>query len=133
MSQAICCMSAHCLGRLGVGPLDAWTLLTMLMAQVDNAEPIPVWIFQHNEVRILRVAVPVDPPGTERHETRGFCLLLADIGDVQVKVQARVSLRRGLAELEGYCRSSFASWHKHPRPSAEPVLAQLVAQCCRPE
>src|SRR5215475_9071910 len=105
----------------------------MLVAQVDNAEPITVWIFQHYEVRILRVAVPVDPPGTERHETRGFCLLLADIRDVQVKVQARVSLRRGLAELEGYRRAGLAWWHKHPRPSAEPILAQLVAQRRRPE
>jgi hypothetical protein len=29
----------------------------MLVAQVNNAEPVPVWIFQHDEVRILRVAV----------------------------------------------------------------------------
>ena len=100
----------------------------MLMAQVDNAEPIPVGIFQHNEVRILWVAVPVDSPGTERHEARRLCLLLADIGHVQVKVQARVSLRRRPAELEGDCRSGFARSRQHPRLSAEPILAQLVAQ-----
>jgi hypothetical protein len=35
----------------------------VLVAHVDDAEPVAVGIFQHNEVRILWIAVPVDPPG----------------------------------------------------------------------
>ena len=65
----------------------------MLMAQVDDAEPVALGILQHDEVRILRVAVPVDPPGTERHEPGRFGLLLTGIGGMQVQVQARVILR----------------------------------------
>lgn len=101
----------------------------MLVAQVNNAEPVPVWIFQHDEVRILRVAVPVDPASAERHQPRCLSLLFADVCDMKVKVQPRVRLRRRLAELEGNRRSGVIWRHEHRRPSAEPILAEHITQC----
>ena len=89
----------------------------MLIAQVDDAEPVAFGVFQHDEVRILRVAVPADPSGAERHEPGRFGLLFAGIGDMQVKVQARVILRRRLAELQRDRRSGpsgGASTFTHP-------------------
>ena len=100
----------------------------MLMAQVDNAEAIAFGIFQHDEVRVLRVAVPVDPPSAKRYEPGRLSLLFADVGDMQIKVQARAALRRCLAELESDRRSSFAWRHEHPCPSAESILAQRVTR-----
>lgn len=100
----------------------------MLRGEVDNAEPVPVGIFQHNEVRILREAVPVDPPGAERHEPGCLGLLFADVGGMQVEVQARVRLRRRLAELEGYRRPGVDWRHEHVRPTAESILAQRVTE-----
>lgn len=75
--------------------------LGMLIAQVDDAEPVAFGIFQDNEVRILRIAVPVHPPGAERHEPGRFGLLFAGIGDMQVKMQARMTLRRGRPSTSG--------------------------------
>lgn len=60
------------------------------MAQVDDAETVALGIFQHDEVRVLRVAVPVHAPGTERHEPSRFGFLLTGIAGMQVEVQARV-------------------------------------------
>src|ERR1700689_5168612 len=98
------------------------------MTQVDNAEPIAFRIFQHDEVRVLRVAVPVDPPGAKRYKPARLSLLLAAAGDMQIKVQARAVPRRCLAQLESDSRSGSARRHEHPRPAAESVLAQRVAQ-----
>ena len=49
-------------------------------------KPIAFGIFQHDEIRVLRV-LPVDPPGAERNEPGRLRLLLADVGDMQVKMQ----------------------------------------------
>jgi len=50
------------------------------------------------------------------------------IGDMQVKVQARVILRRRLAKLQRDRRPGPVRRHEHLRPSAESILAQCVAQ-----
>jgi hypothetical protein len=104
------------------------SVLAILVAEIDNAEPVPVGIFQHDEVRILREAIPVDPPGAERHEPVRLCLLLADVGGMQVEVQARVILRQRLAELQGNRRPGSTWRHENARPSTEPILAQRVAE-----
>jgi hypothetical protein len=52
----------------------------------------------------------------------------AGIGDMQVKMQARMTLRRGMAELQRDRRSGPVQRHVHLRPSAETILAQLIAQ-----
>jgi hypothetical protein len=36
----------------------------MLVAEVDDAETVAVRICQHDEVRVVRIAVPVDPFGS---------------------------------------------------------------------
>jgi hypothetical protein len=39
------------------------------MAEVDDAEPVAVRVGEHDEIRVVRIAVPVDPLRTYRHET----------------------------------------------------------------
>ena len=59
--------------------------------------------------------------------------LLGRIGHVQVQVQPRVFLRRGLAALQRDLCPGTAGRHQHRRPPAESVFAQLVAQRLAPE
>ena len=71
---------------------------------------------------------PADPPGAEQHQSGRFGLLLVGIGDMQVNMEARVILRRRLAELERDRRSGPVRRHEHLGPSAESILAQFIAQ-----
>jgi hypothetical protein len=55
----------RCTARDQSRPSRRWPDLVVLMAQINDAEPVIVGIFQHDEVRILRVHVPIDAPGSE--------------------------------------------------------------------
>ena len=75
------------------------------MAEVDDAETVPVGIREHDEVGIIGIAVPVDALRAQRDQARRFGFLFRGVGDVQVEVQARV-----VAAAESRCaatRSSF--------------------------
>lgn len=103
------------------------------MTQVDDAEPVAVRVGQHDEVRVVRVAIPVHPLSSEGHQPGRFRLLLSDVAHVQVQMQARALLRWRLAPLKGDPRSGAAARHERDRPAAEPVLAYVVTQRRGPE
>src|ERR1022692_4043986 len=105
----------------------------VLVAEVDNAETVAVRGGQHAEVRVVWIAVPVNPLSSQRHQARRLRGLLGRIGHVQVQVQARVFLRRCLATLQRDLCPGPAGRHEHHRPPAESVFAQLVAQRLAPE
>ena len=69
------------------------------MTQVHDAEPVALGIGEDDEVRIVRVSVPIDALGTERDETLDLSGLFCCRADVQVKVDPGVLLRRRLALL----------------------------------
>ena len=70
-----------------------------LVREVDDAEAVALGVGQHDEVRVLGELVPVDPAGAERYQARRLRLLFGRVGDVQVKVEPRMILRRCLAGL----------------------------------
>ena len=70
------------------------------MTEVDDAESVAFGIRQHDEVRIVGIAVPVDTPSAQGHQSVGFRRLLGGVGDVQVQVEPRPILGRRLAPLE---------------------------------
>src|ERR1035437_4875253 len=108
-------------------------LSATIMAEVDDAESIAVRICEHDEVRVLRIAVPVDPFGPKGHKTRHFGRLLSSIGHMQIQVQTRVVLWRRLAALKGDPCSGAVGRREHHRPSPESVLAHFVAERSGPK
>ena len=62
------------------------------MTEVDDAESVAFGIRQHDEVRIVGIAVPVDTPSAQGHQSVGFRRLLGGVGDVQVQVEPRLIL-----------------------------------------
>ena len=104
------------------------------MAQVDDAEPIAVRVRQHDEVGVLRVAVPLDGLGAQPDKPRRFGLLLGGVGDMQVEMQARMVLERGLAALLGDHRTvGPVGRGEHGRPPPEPISSHGITQCGAPE
>ena len=83
------------------------------MAQVDDAESVAFGIGEHNEVRIVRISIPIDALSTERDEARDFARLLRCRVDVQIKVDSRVGFGRGSALLKSEHRPSTGRWHEH--------------------
>ena len=68
------------------------------MAEVDDAEAVALGVGQHDEVRVVGEAVPVDAAAAQRDQAVRLCLLLGRIRDVQVEMVPRVVIRRCLAE-----------------------------------
>ena len=73
--------------------------LGVRVAQVHDAEPVALGIGEDDEVRIVRVPVPIDALGAERDETLDLSCLLCCRANVQVKVDPGVLLRRRFALL----------------------------------
>lgn len=55
------------------------------MGEVDDAKPVAFGIGQHDEVRIVGVAIPVDPDGAKRRQAVLFRLLFGCAGDAQLQ------------------------------------------------
>jgi hypothetical protein len=104
-----------------------------VVGEVDDAETVAVRICEHDKVWIVRVTIPADALGSERHEPRCFGRLFGSIGNMQVQVQSRVISRRRLAALERDLGPRAVRIHEDRRPSTEAVLANRVAQRLAPE
>jgi len=104
------------------------------VAQVDDAEEVAVGVGEDDEVRVLRVAVPVDPDGAEGDEAVGLRGLLTTVGDVQVQVRPRVRGRCGLAALQCQQRTRGAGGRgQYDVAATEAPRDELVAQGATPE
>ncbi len=60
-------------------------------AGVDDAESVALGIGQHDEVRALVVAIPVDALSYEGHEALDFGCLVGGVAGVEIQVHPRVS------------------------------------------
>jgi len=103
------------------------------VGEVDDAEAVALGVGQHDEVRVVGKAIPVDAAGAERHQAVRLCLLLGRAGDVQVEVVPRVVIRQCLAELKRDHGPGSAGRYQHPGPAAETVVAHAVAERRAPE
>lgn len=83
----------------GCKPHQRLGSLSHVVTEVDNAETVAIRIGQHDEVRVVWVAVPVDLDRAKGGEPRHLGCLLGSISHVQVHVQARVVRCRCLAVL----------------------------------
>jgi NAD(P)-dependent dehydrogenase (short-subunit alcohol dehydrogenase family) len=120
-------------GRPGPGRLAVLPGRVVFVAEVDDAEAVALGVGQHDEVRVVRKAVPVDAAGAERHQAVCLCLLLGRVGDVQVEVVPRVIIRRCLAELQRDHDPGSAGRFQHPGPAAENAAAHAIAERRAPE
>lgn len=112
---------------------DRLLALRVLVRQVDDAEAVAVGILEDYEVRVSRVAVPVDLLRPERHQSRGLRLLLGRVGGVQIEMDPWVFLYRCLAELQSDRQPVSVGRHEQVRPAAEPISPKPVPQRRRPE
>lgn len=69
-------------------------------AGVDDAEPVAVGVGEHDEVRVLRVQVPLHPLSTQGHQPIHLGGLLGGVVRVQVQVDPRMLLDRCLTQPE---------------------------------
>ena len=74
-------------------------------------------------MRVVGIAIPVDPDGAQRRQAVRLRLLLGRAGDMQIEVEPRVVLRRRLAGLQGDHGPGPARRDEHRGPAAESVLA----------
>ena len=71
-----------------------------VVIDVDDAEYVAFGICQHDEVRIVGIAVPVNTASAERHRPVDFFRLLSGIGSMEVQMQTRMILQHRLAALQ---------------------------------
>ena len=90
----------------------------MLVAEVDDAEPVAVGVGEHDEVRVVGIAVPIDALGAEGQEPLRLGALLGCTVHVKVEVQPGLVLQRCLAALQRDLRpappSGGTSTFAHP-------------------
>ena len=98
------------------------------MAQIDDAEPVAFRVSEDDEVRVIRVEIPVDDFGTERNKTLGLDRLLCRRRDVQVEVGPGTNLGWRVTPLERELRPLARRWDENRRPAAEAVGATLVRE-----
>ena len=96
-------------------------------------KPVAFGIGQHDEVRVVGEAILVAPDGAQRDQAVRFRFLFGCAGDVQVEVEARVVLRRSLAELQSDHGPGSARRDEYRGPAAESILSHLVAERRTPE
>ena len=56
---------------LGESAPKATGVSAVVVAEVDDAEQVAFRICQHDEIRIIRITVPVDPARSQRHQSVG--------------------------------------------------------------
>jgi hypothetical protein len=64
---------------------------------VDYAEAVTFGVCEHDEIRRLGIEIPVNALRSEGHQPVDFGGLLGSIPNIEVKVNARVLLRRRFA------------------------------------
>ena len=120
-------------GCPGPGWLAGRRRRAVFVAEVDDAEAVALGVGQHDEVRVVGEAVPVDAAAAQRHQAVRLCLLLGRIGDVQVEMMPRVVIRRCLAELQRDHGPGSAGRFQHPGPATENTVAHAIAERRAPE
>src|SRR5207244_11759045 len=93
--------------------------LCVLVAQVNDAEPIALRIGEDDEVGVLRISVPLDTLCAERHKAFDLACLLRRRGDVQVEMDPWVLVRWCLAHLQRELGPRARSRPRHRRPTTE--------------
>jgi hypothetical protein len=88
------------------------------VAEVDDAEAIAVRVCEHDEVRIVGIAVPLDSFCSDGQEALRLGCLLGRTGYMEVQVQTRVVLRRRLTALQ----RNLGSPRRQPVGSAPPPI-----------
>jgi hypothetical protein len=82
------------------------------MGGVDDAEPIPFRIGEHDEVRVRWIRIPRNTGGAESDEALDLCGLFRAVVDDEVEVHSRMLLRRRHRTLQRYSRSLSRGWNE---------------------
>lgn len=98
------------------------------MAQIDHTEEISFSVGQNYEVGVVRIAVPIDSPSSQRHEPLDLFVLFGCICHMQVQMKARMALGRRHAPLQSDLQAASLRGDEHVRPPSEAVTTSLVPE-----